>query len=1095
MRRREPRRFWSALVGLLVIAGGGYGAYRYIASRPQPAYITATVCEPAPTGLDADAKPNPLRIVFSGAAAPLERIGKVVSSDFTVSPPIAGNWEWLSDTELRFSPAAEWPVGQPYVLEIKPGFLAPQARMQRPRVEFRSPPITATVAASEFWEDPTDAQNKRVAVTLQFTHPVDKAALEKRLALRMRVDPVTSFDNQQARSLGFKVSYDDTGARAFVQSEAIRIPDRPGAVQLRLDAGVPAARGGAGTDVPVLTEVAVPGVATYFQVGEINAAVVTNQAHRMEHVATVDFTAPVKAETLAKYVSVWELPLDRPAIGDAPAEKNFSWSEPEQVVPEVLAVARKLDVTWLPTETDWSKQQSFRFEAAEGRPLFVQIEKDATAFGDYALVEPYRAVVPVEAFPRTVEIMHDGAVLALSGQRKLSVLARNLDAIEIKLSRLLPSTVAHFASQTGGSFQQPYFRSNSFGLDDLAEVVREVRPLAPVAPGEAQYEVVDFGAFLANGAPPRGLFQLQVSAWDPERKLVIDDIEAAARVVLVTDLGFLVKDALDGSHDVFVVSVASGQPVADAEVQILGRNGLPVLTRTTDAAGRASFPPTADFTREKQPVAYVVQKAGDLSFLPFDRRDRRLDFSRFDTGGLSDDAELESLQGYLFSDRGVYRPGEEVTLGLIVKKLDWTPLPDDLPLLLEVIDARDRTIQSESVRMPREGFRDFRFKTFDSSPTGTYQVRLSIARDGESHALLGETTVKVEEFLPDRMTITTTLSPSRAVGWVAPKELVARVSLRNLIGTPATGNRIKASLRLAPALPSFARWPAWHFYDPLTAKQSYDETLAELSTGDDGTAELPLHLERFDSATYRLRVIAEGFETEGNRSVASDATALVSPLPYLVGWKADGDLNWIKRDTACAVNIVAVGPDLEPIATDDVSAELFEITYVRVLAKQENGLLGYQSVRKDISQGTQPLPLGAAPLKLILPTAQAGSFVYVLRDKAGTELNRIGFEVVGDGNVAGRVERNAELKVRLDKADYAPGDEIEMSIVAPYAGAGLITIERDRVYASAWFKSDGNATVQRIRLPEAVEGNAYIVVSFVRDLASRDIFVSPLSSG
>jgi hypothetical protein len=37
--------------------------------------------------------------------------------------------------------------------------------------------------------------------------------------------------------------------------------------------------------------------------------------------------------------------------------------------------------------------------------------------------------------------------------------------------------------------------------------------------------------------------------------------------------------------------------------------------------------------------------------------------------------------------------------------------------------------------------------------------------------------------------------------------------------------------------------------------------------------------------------------------------------------------------------------------------------------------------------------------------------------------------------------------------------------------------------------------VQHIRLPDTVEGNGYVVVSFVRDLASRDIFVSPLTSG
>jgi len=178
-----------------------------------------------------------------------------------------------------------------------------------------------------------------------------------------------------------------------------------------------------------------------------------------------------------------------------------------------------------------------------------------------------------------------------------------------------------------------------------------------------------------------------------------------------------------------------------------------------------------------------------------------------------------------------------------------------------------------------------------------------------------------------------------------------------------------------------------------------------------------------------------------------------------------------------------------------VTAELIEITYVRVLAREESGLLSYQSVKKEVSRGTQTLALGKTPAALTLPTAQAGHFAYILRDAAGTELNRIGFDVVGDGNVAGRVEHEAELKVRLDKTDYAPGDEIEIAIAAPYSGAGLITIERDKVYAQAWFKADTTSSVQKITVPTGFEGNGYVNVQFLRDPASDEVFMSPLSFG
>ena len=56
--------------------------------------------------------------------------------------------------------------------------------------------------------------------------------------------------------------------------------------------------------------------------------------------------------------------------------------------------------------------------------------------------------------------------------------------------------------------------------------------------------------------------------------------------------------------------------------------------------------------------------------------------------------------------------------------------------------------------------------------------------------------------------------------------------------------------------------------------------------------------------------------------------------------------------------------------------------------------------------------------------------------------------------------QNEQLQLTLDRKDYEPGQEIEVSIRAPYVGAGLITIERDKVYAHAWFKTDKTASVQ-----------------------------------
>jgi len=68
---------------------------------------------------------------------------------------------------------------------------------------------------------------------------------------------------------------------------------------------------------------------------------------------------------------------------------------------------------------------------------------------------------------------------------------------------------------------------------------------------------------------------------------------------------------------------------------------------------------------------------------------------------------------------------------------------------------------------------------------------------------------------------------------------------------------------------------------------------------------------------------------------------------------------------------------------------------------------------------------------------------HALRNAAGAELNRLSYSVAGQANVSRSLERNAELQIQLDKSVYLGGDTVEISIRAPYTGAGLITIERE----------------------------------------------------
>ena len=107
-----------------------------------------------------------------------------------------------------------------------------------------------------------------------------------------------------------------------------------------------------------------------------------------------------------------------------------------------------------------------------------------------------------------------------------------------------------------------------------------------------------------------------------------------------------------------------------------------MLSATTDVNGRAQLPRPSpeEARREKTPLLVLAQKGADMSFMPLRSNGRALDLSRFDTGGVESARSAQQLSTYLFSDRGIYRPGETTHLGVITRTADWRASLAGLPL-------------------------------------------------------------------------------------------------------------------------------------------------------------------------------------------------------------------------------------------------------------------------------------------------------------------------------------------------------------------------------------------------------------------------------
>src|SRR5437764_13533596 len=233
------------------------------------------------------------------------------------------------------------------------------------------------------------------------------------------------------------------------------------------------------------------------------------------------------------------------------------------------------------------------------------------------------------------------------------------------------------------------------------------------------------------------------------------------------------------------MSIKQGKALANVTVDLLGKNGIPLQSATSDLNGRCAFTSVDKSIREKTPVAFVARNGDDVSFIPYAREDRQLNFSRFDIEGV-DNVLPENLDAFVFTERGIYRPGDEVHVGVVVKQRNWQGQLKGLQLETEVVDARGHGVQTKKINLPESAFTELTYQTANESPTGLYTFTVYLVKNSKRSTLLGSMQAQVKEFLPDRMKIDSQLSQTSKRGWISPKEMRATVTLANLYGTPAT---------------------------------------------------------------------------------------------------------------------------------------------------------------------------------------------------------------------------------------------------------------------------------------------------------------------
>lgn len=556
------------------------------------------------------------------------------------------------------------------------------------------------------------------------------------------------------------------------------------------------------------------------------------------------------------------------------------------------------------------------------------------------------------------------------------------------------------------------------------------------------------------------------------------DFARAARWLIVTDLAFTAYRGRDGI-DAIVRSLQSAQPQAGVEVQLIARSNEVLATARSDARGRVRFGEALVSGREGDAPRLLMAYGADGDFAVLDLDRAPVDLSAQPVGGRE---RAEGADGFIWLDRGIYRPGETVHASAMVRDGEGRALtgrpgtialyaPNGLPL---------EEVRFDSAAQAGAVFHDFALPR--EAARGRWRLAVSVDGVGE----VASRALSVEDFVPQRVALTLTADTQTPIR--AGETRMVETFTRFLYGAPGAGLRLRGSARIQPDPSPFPGFAGYRFgrHDERFAEEVID--LPETLTDGQGNAAMPVapgRAGRDSTLPLRARAVIT-VEEPGGRAVSDDVRIPYRPRDRYVGIRMAGEDDTVRRGQTARLSLVAVGTNGAALAME-ADWRLIRTDWQYDWYRTDNGEWRWRRSRRvvPIESGLVRLD-GENPGVVETPQLDWGDYTLIV-SADGEDLASFGFW----SGYGGRPEDGeaAPDRVRLSGPATAPeaGGSARVSVFAPYAGQAELVVATDRVILSRTLEVAEGAN--EIDLPVTADwgAGAYVMVSVFtpRDAVTR----------
>ncbi len=542
---------------------------------------------------------------------------------------------------------------------------------------------------------------------------------------------------------------------------------------------------------------------------------------------------------------------------------------------------------------------------------------------------------------------------------------------------------------------------------------------------------------------------------------------SAYRWILYTDMALQSFSGATGL-DVIVRSLRTARPLASTTVTLIAHNNEELARARTDRDGRVHFADALVNGEGPARARYVMAYGAEGDFTALDLQRPALDLSDRGVDGRRAPGDIDA---YLYTERGIYRPGERVRLiGLIRDEIGRAI--SDRPSTLVVY--RPNGTESRRIRMTEAVDAGAIAKNIEidrAAPRGVWRAELLV--DGQE-AVAGSVSWSVEDFVPQRLRVQVQASESvLRGGQTRPVDVQADF----LYGAPGAGLAVEGEGRLAVdpnPFPDFAE------YTFGRADETFSEQFFELSptvTDGQGRAQLVLQLPSEPETTLPLRArMIASVADPGGRMVREDFVVPVRLRDIYIGLAPTFENRRAGAGERVAYDVIALNADGRRVAVRGVQWQLVreDWSYDWYL---DDGTWRWRRTGRDIPVDGATVNIGAGePLRIAKDGLREGSYRLIVRDTAsGAESShRFG---VGWGGPADDDATPDMVSVVAPTDPVRPGARARVQIRPPYPGEAQIVVATDRVIETRTMHIDSDGAT--VDLPVTAEwgSGAYVLVT------------------